>query len=417
MSGAERGAVMIVDRLVTNVGALVTPAGSGAVRGRAMRDLDVIPDAVIAITAGRGVAGGPRSAWRGSAAEEIDAEGCAIVPGMVDPHTHIVWGGDRLDDFDARASGVGYETLLAAGGGIRHTVACTAATAQDALIAQAQQRIARMMRAGATTIEIKSGYGFAWETERRQLHAIRALSAHVPAQLAATMLFHVPPRDAAERAEYLHEAANVWIPALADEGDASAIDVFIEREAFTVDEADVLMRAARMVGLGCKAHADQFTAIGGTELAIGHGALSVDHLEVSGPAQIEALAASTTVATVLPGVTLHLGLPAAPGRQLIDAGAIVAVGTDCNPGSSPLFSISLAMALAVRLNHLTPAEALTAVTANAAAALGLRRVGRLAADMCADFLILRSADWRDLPYTLGDDAVSRVFIAGQELAS
>ncbi len=408
---------MNVDRLVTNIAELVTPAGTGAVRGRAMRKLDVTPDAVIAITAGRVVAVGPRRAWRGSAAEEIDAGGCAVVPGLVDPHTHIVWGGDRLDDFDARASGVAYETMLAAGGGIRHTVACTAATEQVDLIAQAQRRIERMMRAGATTIEIKSGYGFAWETELRQLHAIRALSSHVPALLAATMLFHVPPRDPAERTTYLHEAANVWIPALARDGDASAIDIFIEREAFTVDEADLLMRAARMVGLGCKAHADQFTVIGGTELAISHGALSVDHLEVSGLAQIEALAASTTVATVLPGVTLHLGLPAAPGRRLIDAGAIVAVGTDCNPGSSPLFSMSLAMALAVRLNHLTPAEALTSSTANSAAALGLGHVGRLAPDMCADFLILRSADWRDLPYTLGDDAVGRVFIAGHELAS
>ncbi len=411
-----RGAAVIVDRLITNIAALVTPGGSGAARGRAMRDLDIIPDAVIAITAGRIVAVGPRLAWRGSAVEEIDAGGGAVVPGLVDPHTHAVWGGDRLDDFDARASGVAYETMLAAGGGIRHTVACTAATPLPALIAQAEVRIMRMMRAGATTIEVKSGYGGAWDVEQRQLHAIRALSSRVPAQLAATMLFHVPPREAATRAAYLHDAANVWIPALADEGDATAIDVFVEREAFTVEEADVLLRAARMAGLGCKLHADQFHVIGGTELAISHGALSVDHLEVSGPAQIEALAASATVATVLPGVTLHLGLPAAPGRQLIDAGAIVAVGTDCNPGSSPLFSMSLALALAVRLNHLTPAEALTAATANGAAALGLKHVGRLAPDMCADFLILRSADWRDLPYTLGDDAVGRVFIAGHELA-
>ena len=408
---------MNVDRLITNVAALVTPAGSGAVRGRAMRDLDIIPDAVIAIRAGRVVAVGPRRDWRGAAVDEIDAGGCAVVPGLIDPHTHVVWGGDRLDDFDARASGVGYEALLAAGGGIRHTVACTSATLLHDLVVQAQDRIARMMRAGATTIEIKSGYGVAWDAELRQLHAIRALSSHVPAQLAATMLFHVPPRDAAERIAYLHEAANVWIPALASEGDASAIDVFIEREAFTVEEADVLMRAARLAGLGCKAHADQFNAIGGTELAISHGALSVDHLEVSGQAQVDALASSPTVATLLPGVTLHLGLPAAPGRRLVDAGAIVAVGTDCNPGSSPLFSMSLAMALAVRLNHLTPAEALTAATANAAAALGLDQVGRLAPDMCADFLMLRSADWRDLPYTLGDDAVGRVFIAGLELAS
>jgi imidazolonepropionase len=408
---------VIVDQLLTNVGQLVTAAGVGAQRGRAMRDIDVIPDAVVAIHEGRVVACGPRSAWTGVAHEEIDAGGAAVVPGLVDPHTHVVWGGDRLVDFDARASGVSYETILASGGGIRHTVACTAATSPDALVAQARVRLERMMRAGATTIEIKSGYGFDWPAERRQLHAVRALSAQLPAQLSATMLFHLPPQDESARADYLASAVREWIPSLAQHGDASAVDVFIEREAFSVEDADLLMRAARRAGLACKAHADQFTAIGGTELAIRHGALSVDHLEVSGAAQIDALASSTTVGVVLPGVTLHLGLPAAPGRALIDAGAHVAVGTDCNPGSSPLFSMSLAMALAVRLNGLTPAEALTAATANAAAALGMDRVGRIAPGMCADFLVLRSADWRDLPYTLGDDAVARVFIAGHELVS
>jgi imidazolonepropionase len=408
---------MTVDRLLTNVAQLVTPSGSGAVRGRAMRELRIIEDAAVAVTAGRITWCGPRAEWTGDAAQEIDAGGCAVVPGLVDPHTHAVWGGNRFRDFDARANGVTYEQLLRSGGGIPHTVACTNASDAEELQSGAHARVRRMMRAGATTIEIKSGYGFSWPNERRMLDTVRALSAHVPAQLVATMLFHLPPSDGGARAEYVQQAVREWIPALAEEGLASAVDVFIERDAFTIDEADVLLRAARHAGLGCKAHADQFNAMGGTELAIRHGALSVDHLEVSGPREISALASSQTVAVVLPGVTLHLGLPAAPARALIDAGAVVAVGTDCNPGSSPLFSMSLAMALAVRLNGMTPAEALTATTANAAAALGLARAGRIAQDMCADFLILRSADWRDLPYTLGDDAVARVFIAGNELTS
>ncbi|MDZ7632576.1 MAG: amidohydrolase family protein [Gemmatimonadaceae bacterium] len=265
------------------------------------------------------------------------------------------------------------------------------------LLASARARLARMMRAGATTIEVKSGYGLTRTDEFRQLDTIRALSAQVPAQLSPTMLFHLPPADPGERTAYVHAAVNEWIPALAADGVATAIDVFIESSAFSVAEADLLFRAARHAGLACKAHADQFTAIGGTELAIGHGALSVDHLEASGPAQVAALAAAATVGVILPGVTLHLGLPAAPGRALVDAGAAVAVGTDCNPGSSPLFSMSLAMALAVRLNGLTPAEALSAATANAAAALGMTHVGRIAPAMCADFLILGSADWRATP--------------------
>ncbi len=407
---------MKVDRLLTNVAQLVTPAGTGALRGHQMRSLTVIQDAVIAIHAGRIVWCGPRRDWGGSAADEVDAHSCAVIPGLVDPHTHTVWGGDRLADFDARASGVSYEAILARGGGIRHTVAETRRCSDDALLSTAIARVGRMMRAGATTIEIKSGYGLTRRDEFRQLGTIRTLASHVPAQLSATMLFHLPPTNEAERAAFLHEAVHEWIPQIASDGTATAIDVFIEREAFTLVEADLLFRAARQVGLACKAHADQFSAMGATELAISHGALSVDHLEASGPDQISALAGGATVGVVLPGVTLHLGLPAAPGRALIDAGAAVAIGTDCNPGSSPLFSMSLALALAVRLNGLTPAEALTASTANAAAALGNDRVGRIAPEMCADFLILRSADWRDLPYTLGDDAVARVFIAGSELS-
>jgi len=227
------------------------------------------------------------------------------------------------------------------------------------------------------------------------------------------MLFHLPPRDASERDAYMRAAVSDWMPAIADAA-VAAVDVFIERDAFTIIEADALLRAARAHGLPCKAHTDQFTAIGGTQLAVSLGALSVDHLEASGPAEVSAIAASRTVGVMLPGVTLHLHMAAADGRALIDAGAAVAVGTDCNPGSSPLFSMSLAMALAVRLNGLTPAEALIGCTVNAAAALALSDRGRIAPGQRADFLVLRSADWRDLPYTLGDDAVARVFIAGTE---
>lgn len=406
---------MIVDQLLTNIAQLVTPAGTGALRGAAMRQLDITADAAVAITRGRIVWCGARSSWAGSAAREIDANARAVVPGLIDPHTHLVWGGDRLADFEARASGVSYESILAGGGGIRHTVACTRQSTSEGLLASALERVTRMTRAGATTIEIKSGYGLSRIDELRQLATIQSMVAHVPAQLVATMLFHLPPQNPQERAEYIQAAAHEWIPQIAMEGLASAVDVFIEREAFTLDEADVLFRAARQAGLGCKAHADQFVALGGTELAIRHGALSVDHLEASGERQIAALGSSDTIGVVLPGVTLHLGLPAAPGRRLIDAGAAVAVGTDCNPGSSPLFSMSLALALAVRLNGLTPAEALTAATVNSAAALGMKDVGQIAPGMCADLLILRSADWRDLPYTLGDDAVDRVIIGGSEL--
>lgn len=408
---------MIADRLITNIGQLVSAVGVGALRGVAMCDLHITTDAAVAIHDGHVVWVGRRQDWNGIAAETQDAEGCSVIPGLVDPHTHIVWGGDRLDDFDARSRGVPYETMLADGGGIRHTVACTANASDDDLLAAAVQRAAQMIRAGATTIEVKSGYGESWEHESRQLATIRRMRAHLPVTLVPTMLFHLPPHDASERAVYLRVAESEWMPAIAAAQLATGIDVFIERDAFAPDDAARLMRAAAAHGLTCKAHTDQFNVLGGTEVAIAHGALSADHLEQSGPAQIAALAASRTAAVLLPGVTLHLGLPAAPGRALVDAGAVVAIGTDCNPGSSPLFSMALAMGLGVRLNGLTLAEAFVACTANAAAALGQTQAGRIAPGMRADLLLLKSTDWRDVPYVMGESVIDRVMLAGADFIS
>jgi imidazolonepropionase len=204
------------------------------------------------------------------------------------------------------------------------------------------------------------------------------------------------------------------VPEVARRGLATAVDVFVEREAWNAAEAGRIFAAAEAAGLARKAHVDQFHAIGGVECAIQHGALSVDHLEASGDAQIRAIAASDTVATLLPGVTLHLGIAAAPGRALIDAGAIVAVGTDCNPGSSPLFSTQQAMALAVRLNGLVPAEALAAATVNAAAALGLDDCGALVPGARADFVVLADTDWRVSTWQLGASPVEHTYINGQE---
>ena len=410
-----------VDLLVTGIGQLVTPAGAcgdGALRGARHGALVVTRDAALAVHDGRVAWAGPADAWRGEARATLDAGGAAVVPGLVDPHTHLVWAGDRLADFEARARGAEYEAILAGGGGIRHTMRCTAGASLDALVAAARPRLAALAASGATTVEVKSGYGFTADAELRMLHAVAALRASAPAcDVVATLLLHVPPTDAAGRVAYVADACAALIPEVARARLAEAVDVFVEREAFSVDEAAALLTAARAHGLATKLHADQFHAIGGTELAVAHGALSVDHCEASGPAQIAALARATTVATLLPGVSLHLGLPAAPGRALIDAGAAVAVGTDLNPGSSPVYSAALPMALAVRLNRLTPAEALVAATANAAAALGRRDRGRLAVGCRADLLVLDADDWRELPYAMGRPVVGRVLAAGREVTS
>lgn len=397
------------ETLFTGISQLVTPR-PGPQRGAAMRELNMTEDAALLVKGGVIAWVGPR-AHAPTAAETVDLGGRAVVPGLVDPHTHAVWAGDRLADWEAKLSGATYEEILARGGGIRSTMRATAAAGVEELVALARPRLAALRASGATTTEVKSGYGLDFDAELRMLRAVRELQAEF--ELRPTLLIHVPPTEG--RTAYVQGVCADLIPQVAREGLAEAVDVFTEKEAFSVEETRQIFAAARTHGLRVKLHADQFHAIGGTELACEVGALSVDHLEASTEAQIRALAASDTVATILPGVTLHLGLPAAPGRKLIDAGAIVAVGTDLNPGSSPVFSTQLALALAIRLCKLTPAEALTACTVNAAHALGLPDRGSLSAGQRADFLVLHSPDWRDLPYTLGASPVQDVFLAGVKL--
>jgi len=204
---------------------------------------------------------------------------------------------------------------------------------------------------------------------------------------------------------------------VARRGLAETVDVFVEREAWRVDEAELMLASAKRHGLGIKLHTDQFHSVGGVELGVRLGALSVDHLEAAGDEEIAQLGTGATLATVLPGVSLHLGIPAAPGRRLIDGGAAVAVGTDLNPGSSPLYSMAAALGLAVRMNGLTAQEALVAGTVNAACALGRKDGGRLEAGCAAEFLVLESSDWRDLVYTMGANPVREVWIGGRRVAA
>lgn len=406
---------MRTDTLITGISQLVTTEGSGPKHGRAMRELRIVESGAIAISSGRIVWTGRASEWIGEADATVDAGGRAVVPGLVDPHTHAIWAGDRLNDFEARTSGLTYEEILAAGGGIRSTIRATAAASVAELVALAKPRIDSLIASGATTIEIKSGYGFTPAAELTMLEAIRSLSATVSARIVPTLLIHIPPAVSTDRPNYISQLCEELIPETARRRLATAVDVFVEKEAWQVTEAERLLRCAKQHDLAIKLHSDQFHCIGGVELGIRLGALSVDHLEASGPVQIAKIAASSTIATILPGVSLHLGIPATSGRKLIDAGAAVAVGTDLNPGSSPLFSTSEALALSVRLNSLTAPEALVAGTVNAAFALGLKDVGRLEEGCPADFLVLHSNDWRDLIYTLGANPVKDVWIGGKRV--
>lgn len=408
---------MNADLLIQGISQLVTPAGAGPRHGRAMRELFRVERAALAIQDGRIAWMGAEADWQGTAAATVNVGGRAVVPGLVDPHTHAVWAGDRLADFEARTSGVSYEAILAAGGGIWSTIRATAAAAEEQLVMLALPRIEALMRSGATTIEVKSGYGFESEAELKMLRVIRALGTQTHARLLPTLLIHVPPKNAAERVAYVARVCEELIPAVVEEKLATAVDIFMEREAWSAAEAETMLAAAELQGLAAKLHVEQFHRVGGLELGVRKGVLSVDHLEACAAEQMALLAESRTVATVLPGVSLHLGLPSAPGRKLIDAGAAVAVGTDLNPGSSPLFSTSAGLALAVRLNGLTVEEALVAGTVNAAAAVDVPDAGRIEAGLPADFLVLESSDWRGLLYQMGENAVREVWIGGNRIAT
>jgi imidazolonepropionase len=406
---------MNADLLVRGISQLVTSEGRAPKRGPEMRQLKVVERAAMAIADGKILWTGLEAEWVGQASADVDVGHRAVVPGLVDPHTHAVWAGDRLADFDARISGIPYERILASGGGILSTIRATAIATSDELIALAQPRIDALVRSGATVIEVKSGYGFSSDAEIRMLEVIRTLSDATPAHIVATLLIHVPPKEPLQRAGYVSDTCQTLIPEVARQKLAVAVDVFVEKEAWSVAEAAQILAAAQQHGLAIKLHTEQFNRVGGLELGLRMGALSVDHLEACSPEQIALMSDSKTIATILPGVSLHLGLPPAPGRALIDAGAAVAVGTDLNPGSSPVFSTSMALALSIRLNGLTAQEALVAGTVNAACALGLRDAGRIEPGLPADFLVLQDSDWRELVYTLGSNSVREVWIGGAKV--
>jgi imidazolonepropionase len=406
---------MRVETLITGISHIVSAHKPGAKHGAAMSDLTRIEDAAIGIDNGRFSWLGKAEDWRGRADAIVNLGGRAIVPGLVDPHTHSVWAGDRLGDFELRNSGATYEQILAAGGGIRSTIKATQNACEEELVALALPRLHALMNSGATVVEVKSGYGFTPQAEIKMLEVIGLLQAQLPIRLVPTLLVHIPPEGIDSRSDYLAQVNSELIPEVVRRGLAVALDIFVDREAWHSDEAEMVLTCALEHDLAIKVHSEQFHCVGGLELAVRLGAVSVDHLEACHVAQYSQFAASSTIATLLPGVSLHLGIPCAPGRGLIDAGAAVAVGTDLNPGSSPLFSTSVALALAVRLNGLTAQEALIAGTVNAARALGLNDAGRIEVGQRADFAVLKGSDWRELLYTLGTNPVQEVWVSGAKI--
>ena len=396
--------------LIRDLAQVATPAGRDApLRGARLGEVDVIDDAYVlcendTITAvGRMRDLQPRD----GDVVEVDGRGRCAIPGLVDCHTHVAFGGDRVEEFSLRAGGASYEELHAAGGGILSTVRATRAAGEESLRAAVERHRGWMRAHGTTTFEGKSGYGLDRDTELGSLRAIRDAGG-VPTWLGA----HAVPPEFLDADAYLDFALTEVLPEAA--AIAEAADAFVERGAFDVVQARRYLEACRDAGLALRLHGDQFTELGAVELAIELGARSVDHLEATGEDGIRALAASDVAAVVLPASALFLGRPMPPARALVDAGAAVALATDFNPGSAFCESLPLCCSLASTQLRLSPAEALGACTVNAAHVLGRAdRIGRLAPGYRADVLLLDASDWRYLAYHLGADVVDRVVLGGE----
>ena len=366
-----------------------------------VEDAYVLCDGAQIVEVGSMAALGPR----GGDVEELDGRGLCAVPGLVDCHTHPAFGGDRVEEFSLRASGASYEELHAAGGGILATVRATRALDEDGLRTRVERHAAWMLAHGTTTWEGKSGYGLDRDTELRSLRAVRAAGGS-PTWLGA----HAVPPGFDDADAYLDYALSEVLPEVAHVADAA--DVFLERGAFDAPQARRYLEACRDAGLALRLHGDQFTERGAVPLAVELGARSVDHLEATGADGVRALAGSDVVAVLLPASALFLDRPMPPARALLDAGAIVALATDFNPGSSFTTSLPLVASLACTQLHMAPEEALAALTTNAARVLGLTDRGRIAPGLRADLLLLDAPDWRHLAYHLAGDLVAFVIRGG-----
>ncbi|HSK70322.1 MAG TPA: imidazolonepropionase [Pyrinomonadaceae bacterium] len=419
---------MKADLIIFNAGQLLTCSSGGkAKRGREMLDVGLIENGGLAIKNGLivGIGKSEEILQDFEAGELIDAVGKVVCPGFVECHTHIVYAGNRLDEFELKIKGADYLEILEAGGGIISTVRQTRKASLADLVEQSRRRLDKMLSLGVTTCEIKTGYGLNTETELKMLEAIFELDETHPIDLIPTFLpaHAVPPEYKGNSGDYVDLICQEMLPAvnsrfqIPDSRFPFFVDVFCEKNAFDLKQSRKVLETAKSFGFGLKAHVDEFTNLGGARMAIELGATSIDHLDAISEDEIRLLANSDCIGVITPTVNFNFGSAEfADARKLIDAGCAIAVSTDFNPGSAPCPSLPLAMAIACRYQKLLPVEAFNAITINAAFAVGLEeKVGSIETGKQADILILETDDYRQLAYEFGGNLIKNIFKKGKIL--
>ena len=409
---------------VLHASQLITLGGPPQARsGKELGDLGIIPDGGLIAADGRITYVGrtreiEKLCQRNT--EVVDARGCAVLPGFVDAHTHLVFAGNRLEDFESRARGETYQQIAKRGGGIQTTVQATRATTEDDLFALAKKRASWFLRNGTTTIEAKSGYGLTLKDELKILRVIRRVGAETPLETVPTFLgaHAFPPEFRENHAGYISLIIDEMLPAIAQEKVAEYCDIFCEQNYFDVEDSGRILTSAKQLGLKLRMHVDQLTNGGGAKLAAELGAITADHLEQTAADGISALAKAGVQPVLLPGSVYALGSKKYPdARRMIDAGLAVVLATDFNPGSSPSASMPMMLSLAVTQMRMSPTEAIIAATINAAASLDrVDTIGSLEQGKLANFVIYDCDDYRELAYWFGISLIRDVFVQGVRVA-
>ena len=408
--------------LIKNIKELVQVERQPKLRvcGKDMAQMETIKNAYLIIEDDKFAAFGPMSELKEQNADTvIDATGRMVLPSFCDSHTHLVYAGSREIEYIDKIRGLSYEEIATRGGGILNSAKATAAASEEELYDMALQRLEGVMRMGTGAIEIKSGYGLSTESELKLLRVIRRLKENSPMTIKSNFLgaHGIPMEYRGHQEDYVNVVINEMIPKVADEGLADFIDVFCDQGFFTVEDTARILEAGIKYGMRPKIHANEMAVSGGVQVGVKYGAISVDHLEQMGDAEIECLKGSDTMPTVLPGCAFFLNLPLSPARKMIDSGLPVSMASDYNPGTSPSGNMQLILSMACIRYRLTPEEALNATTLNTAYAMGVSdKVGTIAVGKKANFYItVPIPTYEYLPYAYGENKVARTFLNGKEV--